>query len=152
VFRAIKALFATTDSFDPRHRQRETRVAVVALLRDQPDRKLLDSICHEHDWVVHFAESCQGAAEAAKELEAPIILCDRDLPGTEWRPAVQTLAASPSGACVILISSVLDEYLRSEVGLMNGYDVLAKPLREDDVVRAIKLAWAYWKQCNHKLA
>ena len=160
VLRAIKSFFAPASSEDrshnpavawtPKHRPRETRVAVVALLMEEQDRTLLNGICRSHDWIVHFAETCEGAAQAANELEAAIILCDRDLPGTEWRDAVQVLAASPHSACVILISRVLDEYLRNEVGSKNGYDVLAKPLREDELVRSIKLAWAYWKQRNHR--
>ncbi len=86
--------------------------------------------------------------QAASRLKAPVILCDRDLPGADWREAVQVLATSSRGACVILLSSVLDDYLRDEVGRKGGHDVLSKPLREDDVVRAVKLAWTYWNSTS----
>jgi FixJ family two-component response regulator len=39
---------------------------------------------------------------------------------------------------------VVDTYLWNEVVRTGGFDVLSKPLREDDVVRAVRLAFSYW--------
>lgn len=121
-----------------------TRIAIVALVSNDEDRRLLSGICERHPWDVHFAGTRVDALAAANRWKAPVILCDRDLSRAEWRDAVHALAASMHGACVILLSAVLDDYLRSEVARNGGYDVLSKPLREEDVVRAIKLAWSYW--------
>lgn len=81
----------------------------------------------------------------AGQLTAPVIFCDRDLPETEWREAVLTLAALPHRPIVILLSEVADEYLWSEVFRIGGFDVLVKPLRAEDVRRAIKLALSCWR-------
>jgi FixJ family two-component response regulator len=54
------------------------------------------------------------------------------------------LATASGGACVLLISTVADDNLWNEVVLNGGYDVLRKPLREADLLRAVKLAWSYW--------
>jgi DNA-binding NtrC family response regulator len=105
---------------------------------------MLARICAAQGWNVHIADTLREASIAANRLHAPVILCDRDSPGTEWRASVQDLAALPHAARVILISKVLDDYLWNEVAQMGGHDVLSKPLQEDDVVRAIKLAWSYW--------
>lgn len=43
----------------------------------------------------------------------------------------------------MLISPVADDYLWNEVVSNGGYDVLAKPLRQQDVLRAVKFAWSY---------
>ena len=77
-------------------------------------------------------------------LRAPVILCDRDLPGNGWRGMVEGLASSPHRACVILVSAVVDTYLWNEVVRTGGFDVLSKPIRDDDVARAVRLAWSYW--------
>lgn len=79
------------------------------------------------------------------QLQAPIILCDRDLPGTEWRDVVGMMASSNHGACAVLVSRVVDDYLWKEVIRKGGYDVLSKPLKEDEIVRSVRLAWSYWK-------
>jgi FixJ family two-component response regulator len=120
------------------------RATIVAIVADEHDRNVLAGACQRQEWGVQFCGTYQAAIESANRIQAPVILCDRDVTGSEWRHAVQALAASPHGARVILISRVLDDYLWREVGLKGGHDVLSKPLQEDDVVRAVKLAWSYW--------
>ena len=93
---------------------------------------------------MHFVESCDEASTVSNQLTAPVILFDRDWPATEWRAAVRSLAASPHRACVILMSGVADDYLRQELIRRNGYDVLPKPLRAENVSRVIRLALSYW--------
>ena len=126
-------------------------IAVVGLVVNRDDRQLLDGICKGNCWRLFLAESYEEARTALDQLQAPVILCDRDLPGKGWRETregmaqtVEDLATSPSRACLILVSAVVDTYLLDEVVRNGGYDVLCKPLREADVVRAVRLASLYW--------
>ena len=119
-------------------------LAIIGLVTGDEDRRLLYGICNRNGWHLFFAETCDEARAALDKLKAPVILCDRDLPGKGWRETVEGLASSSHRACIILVSGVLDAYLWDEVVRTGGYDVLYKPLREDDVVRSVKLAWSYW--------
>jgi len=123
-------------------------VAVIGLLASDADRQALAGICRRNQWHLLFAETCEDARTALDKLKAPVILCDRDLPGKEWRGAVADLAASPHRACVILVSAVVDSYLWYEVARTGGFDLLSKPLREEDVIRAVRLAWSYWNSAT----
>jgi FixJ family two-component response regulator len=109
------------------------------------DRGALKQAGDAEQWDFRFTESCEAAFTIANRLVAPVILCDRDLPQTEWREAVRTLAALPHRPIVILLSKVADEYLWSEVFRIGGFDILAKPPRAEDVRRAVNLALAYWR-------
>ena len=120
-------------------------ISVIALVTGDDDRRLLVEICRQNRWRLLFTDTCEEARIALDELRAPVILCDRVLPGRGWRETVQNLASSPHRTCIILVSEVVDTYLWNEVVRTGGYDVLSKPLREDDVVRAVRLAWLYWK-------
>jgi len=60
------------------------------------------------------------------------------------------LSSSRHRPCVLLVSRVVDDYLWNEVVRRGGYDVLSKPLREEEVARAIKLAWAYWNSAARR--
>ena len=120
-----------------------SRVPVVALIVSEQDRCVLTCISGQEPLDVHFAESCEEAGAAASQLTAPVILFDRDWPGTEWKTAVASLAASPHRACVILMSGVSDDYLWQELIRRGGYDVLPKPLQADHVARVLKLALSY---------
>jgi DNA-binding NtrC family response regulator len=119
------------------------RTAIVALTVSEQDRNVLTSIAQQEPFDIHFAESCEDASKMASQLTAPMILFDRNWPGTDWRMAVEQLAASPHHACVILMSGVADDYLWQELIRRGGYDILPKPLRNDNVIRVIKLALSY---------
>lgn len=125
-------------------------IPVVALVLNDPDRELLAKIGRRDQLELRFTESCGEAWTLANQLEASIIFCDRDLPGTEWRDLVQILASAPQRPSVILTSRVVDDYLRQEVIRNGGYDVLAKPLREEDVVRSVRLARSYWNSARKR--
>lgn len=139
VLSAIKSYFTAS-----LHPTSEARVTIVALLVEERDCELLVDVCHRHRWDVRFAGTCADASDAANRLKAPLVFCDRDLPGTDWRDLVHVLAAPPHNACVVLVSRVTDAYLWDEVVHKGGYDLLSKPLQEVDVVRVVKLGWSYW--------
>jgi hypothetical protein len=119
-------------------------ITVIGLILSDEDRRLIAGVGVRNQWNVVFADTCEGARTALDQLKVPVILCDRDLLGKEWREMVQVLASSPRRACIILISKVVDEYLWHEMVRRGGYEVLSKPLREADIVRAVGLAWSYW--------
>jgi FixJ family two-component response regulator len=127
-------------------------IAVIGLVLGYEDRRLLASICSRNRWNLLFADTCEEARIALHRLKSPVVLCDRDLPGRGWRGTVEDLASSPHRACVILVSAVVDTYLWNEVVRTGGFDVLSKPLREDDVVRAVRLAWSYWNNATRTAA
>lgn len=136
----------------PSHRKSDSstaaRITLVALVVGDHDRGLLADVGARNQWSVHFTDTCGEAWAVLNQLKAPVILCDRDLPGTEWRSVVQMMASSAHGACAILLSRVVDDYLWNEVIGKGGYDVLPKPLREDDIVRSVRLAWSYWSSAT----
>ena len=123
-------------------------MAVIGLLANDADRRALTGICTRNGWNLLFAETCKDARTALDKLKAPVILFDRDLPGEGWRGAVAYLASSTHRACVILVSGVVDSYLWYEVVRTGGFDLLSKPLREEDVARAVRLAWSYWNSAT----
>jgi DNA-binding NarL/FixJ family response regulator len=120
------------------------KISIVALVAARSDRELLSRLAIDHQWVLRFAENCSEAWDALNESKAPIVLCDRELPAAEWRDVIQMMVSSAHQAYAILLSKVADDYLWNEVIRLGGHDLLTTPLREEDVLRAIRLAWFYW--------
>jgi FixJ family two-component response regulator len=119
-----------------------SRITVAGLVMDDRDRASLSSL-EEHDqWQVHIENN--PSLTALSKLESPIIIWDRDLTRGDWRNIVRALASLPQRPCVLLLSRVVDDYLWNEVVRVGGYDVLSKPLKEVEVLRAVRLAWSYW--------
>lgn len=148
MLRALHSFIADTPRRARAERRIEPRISIVALVVSDHDREVLARISTHEQVDIHFAESHADAWEAMNQLNAPVILYDRDWPNAEWRTTVQTLASSPRRCCVILASRVTDDYLWQELIRCGGYDLLAKPFRADDVARALKLALSYWKSSN----
>jgi len=119
-------------------------ISVIALGVNDPDRNLLIKASVQHNWKMQFSVTCGEAWFLLEQTKAPIILCDRDIEDAEWRDVMRMMASSTHGACAILLSRVVDDYLWNEVIANGGYDVVSKPLREEDVVRSVRLAWSYW--------
>jgi DNA-binding NtrC family response regulator len=113
---------------------------------NEQDRHVLSSLSGHEPLDLHFAESYDEGQALANQLTAPVVLFDRNWPGAEWKLDVAGLAASPHHPCVILMSSVADDYLFQEVIRRGGYDVLPKPLRPDNAARVLKLALSYWSR------
>ena len=145
-WRQIVHSFFTSKTF--REKAVPSRVPVVALVVSQQDRHVLNSTSGQESLDVRFAESFEEACALASRLTPPIILFDRDWPGTVLRTEVASLAALPHRACVILMSGVADGNLWQELIRSGGYDVLPKPLRPDNVASVVKLALSYWNRAS----
>jgi|SRR5579871_5638185 len=126
------------------------RVKVLGLLADERDRVLLRAAGSARDWEVTLAASYPEAHGLLEKTESPVVLCDRDLPQQDWWSAVESLAACPHRACILLVSKVADDYLWNEIVRRGGYDVLSKPLQQDELERAVRLAFVYWNSTMNR--
>jgi DNA-binding response OmpR family regulator len=156
MWQALRSFFLRQGSAAPaeaRHADpRRSRVTIVSVLLEDRDRSLIAEVCYQNQWDVFFAKTCDEARQVSEQIKPHVILLDRDLADGDWRNSLSACAASSVGACTMLISRVADDYLWNEVVCNGGYDVLPKPLREQDVLRAVKFAWSYWnstKQSAH---
>ena len=122
------------------------KIAIVAIAPEGQDKQALLAFSARGQWDLALANSCEEALDLLKDTRTAVILCDRDLPGIDWRDALQLLAGARPDCSIILTSAVNDEYLWGEVIHKGGYDVLAKPLQEEQTVRAVNLAWSYSKE------
>jgi len=146
LWKAIRSFFAETAPDGAPNGGSST--SLVALLKSGSDRDLLAGVAARDKLNIHFVETCADAWSTANRLNSAVILCERDIPGIEWQDEVRMLASASPHPCVILVSRVVDDYLWKETVARGGYDVLATPLRDDDVTRSIRLALSYWKNTS----
>jgi DNA-binding NtrC family response regulator len=127
-----------------RHRSSIPVVTILCLLGEGPGRSLMTGICHRNQWGASFSKTREEAERFLQKLKPQIMLFDRDIAGADWRSLVTGFAAASGGACIMLASKVIDDYLWNELVSCGGYEVVRKPLREDEVCRAVRMAWSYW--------
>lgn len=108
-----------------------TALAVV----ESQERDTLQRLFKAHGWSL-TADFSSGPV---------IVILDRDLASPDWRPVVRQFASQPNCACVILASRVIDDYLFEEVIKHGGYDVLAKPFQDRELIHTLEFAWSVTK-------
>ena len=114
-------------------------VRILAILSSEADRSLFKLASSQRvNWQPVAIGSWDEALPLLGSDRFAVIVCDRDLPGRDWRQTVRDLAKlSP---CILLASTRIDGFLWQEVVQCGGHDVFAKPLEERSVLRAIDQA------------
>jgi FixJ family two-component response regulator len=141
----MRSLLTTVAELMRALKRGSSRLTIVSALASDTDRSLVADLSRRNQWKVYSVADASEAVARVDRERPHIVLYDRDLSDADWRGVTAALGGAAPNACVVLISRVADDYLWNEVVRSGGYDVLTKPLREDEVVRAVRLAWSYWK-------
>ena len=123
-------------------------IRILAVTEDAAAWECLRDIVVSSGWDFLVARGGGHAVSILKKRPIPIVIFDRDAAGDSWREAFREIAASGDAPCIFLASTVADDYLWQEVVLNRGFDILVKPFRQDQVVRSVNFAWAWylWKR------
>jgi hypothetical protein len=71
----------------------------------------------------------------------PVVICDTE----DWEHTARELQGVSAPTCLILSATSVDDRLCAEAARYGVYDVLAKPFRNSEVLRVIKMAWLHWQ-------
>lgn len=130
----------------PSHRNHGPDVPrVLVITASDWDQTFYRSVRARGEWDLVITQSAPEAFLLLTTHAFPIVLCDRDLPGWDWREVLAKMVETSPRICFLLTSRVNDAYLWREVVKYGGYDVVAKPLEEGVVVQTLRRAWYYWK-------
>jgi DNA-binding response OmpR family regulator len=120
-------------------RHRGNRILSVSSARE--DHAALRHILYELPWRITAATTCVEAKARLNRLRVSIILCERDLPDGSWKDLLSCISDAAERPLLIVTSRFADEYLWAEVLNLGGYDVLAKPFRDQEVRHVLASAW-----------
>ncbi len=123
-----------------------TGVTVLAVLPDAGDQGLLRGICDRSQWKLLFARTLEEAQTALQNLGIGVVVCESCLTdGRCWKDLLSHTVAMQDPPPVIVTDRLADDSLWAEVLNLGGYDLLMKPLDEEEVRRVVGLAWLSWK-------
>jgi DNA-binding response OmpR family regulator len=126
-------------------------VKLVAITQNSDDAETLRQIASDYGWRILIVDSSSRAIASLNDQPTPLVICDRDLTGEDWRDVLGKIAAQPQAVCVLLASRVVDDYLWRQVLRHQGYDLVAKPFQPDELRRAVIFAWS-WRGWAHRHA
>lgn len=124
----------------------EGAIQILVVTDDQEFLTGLEATAKSCRWQLIHAVDIDEAMRELETASLGVVIIDRDLYGADWRMALRQFSTLSNPACVFLASwDGDDEYLWSEVVRNHGYDVLPKPVRPNELIRSVDLAWHWWK-------
>lgn len=121
-------------------------VPVLLVSSHATDRVSLREILHGSKWRLRVSSGCSEAVGFLRQNRIPVVICDGELPDSDWRLLLHRLADLPDPPSLIVSSRLADERLWAEVLNLGGYDVLPTPFEAGEVLRVFFLAWQFWER------
>lgn len=132
-------------SFGSRSSGEAAAPAVLVVTVSAEDHMFYTSLREQREWNIVVTQTVPEALCLLGSQPFPIIVCDRDLPGWDWRDALTRIVARAPGICFLLTSRVSDDFLWREVVMLGGYDILTRPLATAAVTQTLQRALYYWQ-------
>jgi len=142
-----------TASGSIRRPARPPRIAVLSVSPAREDHFHLQEILSSPQRTLYpdlaFSVTAKSTVPAAvgvlKHGRTSIVVCENDLSPGAWKELLDCADRLPAPPPIIVTSRLADERMWAEVLNLGGYNVLAKPLDGEEVVRTIAAAWSLWR-------
>lgn len=118
---------------------KEQRPVLAVITSDEDQLCVQRTLCGSM-WRVSCACSYSQARALLGRTTVKVVICDRDLPDGSWKDILAELFHLPVQPKLIVISRHADELLWAEVLNLGGYDVLSKPLAEQELLWSVTVA------------
>ncbi len=115
-------------------------MTVLAVVQSEAGESLRRLSAHK-GWHLTLADTVASGLAGLPLSGSVIVVLDRDLAPPDWRPSLRQFASQPNCAGVVLASRVMDDYLWEEVIQQGGYDVVAKPIQDEELIHTLEFAW-----------
>jgi DNA-binding response OmpR family regulator len=120
------------------------RIVLLLITQDDSLRHSLFALGHVYRWEVISVPTLDEAIAVLTERQIPLVICDEEA-SEDWRKTVRSIAFLPQSTCILLASPASRDSLLREVDRHHGYDVIAKPLRFEEVADRVSFAWTWYK-------
>ena len=122
---------------------RQEKIALLLITQDLSLRYSLYALGHVYRWEVISVPTRDEAIAVLGQRQIPLVICDEETP-EDWRNTVTSIAFLPQSTCILLASRPSGDSIVREVGRHHAYDVIAKPLRFEEVADRVSFAWTWY--------
>jgi two-component system, NtrC family, response regulator HydG len=135
----------------PGNRSLRDDAVVSALLAGEfgDDCLLVRDVFRKPGWRLFEARTRAEAMQCLGRNRVHVVVAGTDLPDWPWKHALADLRGMAVPPQLVVAARAADDQLWSEVLNLGAYDLLARPLRRDEVERVLVSAW---RHCEFKPA
>jgi DNA-binding response OmpR family regulator len=120
------------------------QLSSLAIGSSVEDLSFLEYRFKEAKWTLYTAHTYREAVRELSLNRMPVVFCECPLPDGNWKDVLGHLALMPDRPRLIVFSRQADESLWADVLNLGGFDLLATPFREAELLLTIGSAWLDW--------
>lgn len=117
----------------------------LAISPSVEDLLFLESRFREAHWKLSMTATYREALAELGKKRLPVVLSECELPDGNWKDVLSRLARMRERPRLIVFSRHADDRLWAEVLNLGGFDLLATPFHEAELVFTVGSAWLNWK-------
>ena len=125
--------------------------AALLVTENSEDIKCFQRTFRSWKWQIHTARNCRDAGVLLRREPVAVIITEAHLTDGCWKDLRDRADLIPDSPLVIVTSLNADDQLWAEVLNEGGYDVLAKPFEQSEVIRVVSLAWLHWRHKHQEI-
>jgi DNA-binding NtrC family response regulator len=123
------------------NRSKLLKVGILSISNVAEDHDALRKILDESRCRITKARTCKEAVVHLSRKHMPVVICASDLPDGTWRDVLSHISTLAHPPLLVVTSTLADDYLWAEVLNRGGYNVLAKPFCESEVMHVVSGVW-----------
>ncbi|MFN7923089.1 MAG: hypothetical protein U0Q16_23505 [Bryobacteraceae bacterium] len=118
---------------------------MVAVLRSRQDFDALGRILARSNWRPLWASSIGEAERLLLSSPSGVVVCEAELPDGRWQDLAARTARQGLHPLIVVASRLADEELWTAVLTFGGFDLVAMPFHERELLGSVAQAW---RQCR----
>ena len=122
---------------------------VLAVTASEEDVRSLRLLCEGSCWDLRLARSFREARAWLSQHSSPVVLCAPRLPDGDWKTVLRFTEGLPDPPNLVVFSRQADNRMWTEVLNLGGFDVLAFPTVQRELLYTISTAWRNWEDRAH---
>jgi len=129
----------------------DERLSILSISPFEDDHARLQGILGRVSKLV-TAQSFSAAKKLLENQNVFLVICERDLSPSTWIECLDYIQSVPAAPLLIVTSRLADERLWAEVLNLGGWDVLAKPFDDREVLRTVRIAMERYRSSGEVIA
>lgn len=109
------------------------------------DHRYFQNLFNRTNWQLLQAGTIVAACEILWNYLVPVVVVDEGIEAGGWKGVLENTQPLQHARKIIVMSLLSTDSTWADVFQLGAYDLLARPLEQQEVLHSISMAWLAWK-------